>query len=86
MRKGLIIELIIAAVVLLIIIIVVSKAVIHRKENKNPEKLNIIVKCIERHEYYYVWQGGGYGGPALAPVLKDDGTPRKCSSDRAWKH
>jgi len=30
------------------------------------------------HAYYYIWGGMANGGPGFAPILNDDGTPKKC--------
>jgi len=54
---------------------------------KHPEKKDIeddtkVICMPNGHQYYYIWRGGLHGGPALAPILNDDGKPAKCQAEK----
>jgi len=68
--------------VIAIICVLLTVVYIMVKDNKDPKALDIKIKCVEGHEYYYFWNGSTYGGPGFAPVLTDEGKPRKCRVER----
>lgn len=64
----------IASIVILLIWMILST----QKSLEKGEDLEVRIKCIGDHQYYYAWQGGTNGGPALAPVLDYAGKPVEC--------